>query len=199
MAAVSIGNWILNIFLAAGLKYLWNMVNLLQFAVFMRIWQVRIPSETDIFLKMLKTLALFEFLPTDKIDDKLIEWFGGDKASDEEEESTFDQLAVVIIAAFVIFLLCFVLVILRLLLLICPKVKKCFDGLKRKLFFGTFLRYLLLSTLKVQITFSSGLAIGNLVEATPEKPAKDKTFVLVASIFMGIGTLFMILWVGIYV
>ena len=199
MAAVSISTWIMNIFLAAGLKYLWNMVNLLQFAVFMRIWQVRIPSETDIFLKTLKTLALFEFLPTDQIDDKLIEWFGGDEASDceetssdseecknIEEESIFDQLAVVIIAAFVIFLLCFVLIILRLLLLVCPKVKRCFDGLKRKLFFGTFLRYLLLSTLKVQITFCSGLAIGNLFEATREKPAKDKTFVLVASVFMSV-------------
>lgn len=36
--AFSIGNLIFNLFLAFGLKYLWNMVNLLQFVVFMRTW-----------------------------------------------------------------------------------------------------------------------------------------------------------------
>ena len=65
MAALSIGNLVLNLLLAAALKYLWNMVNLLQFAVFMRQWLVKIPAETDIFLKSLKTLALLEILPTD--------------------------------------------------------------------------------------------------------------------------------------
>ena len=65
MAAFSIGNLILNLFLAVGLKYLWNMVNLLQFTVFMRQWQIIIPPEADLFIKSLKTLALFEFLPTD--------------------------------------------------------------------------------------------------------------------------------------
>ena len=76
MAAFSIGNLILNLFLAFGLKYLWNMVNLLQFAVFMRAWLIRIPMETDVLLKSLKMLALFEFLPTDKIFGTLMEWLG---------------------------------------------------------------------------------------------------------------------------
>ena len=47
------------------------MVNLLQFAVFMREreWQIRISDEADVWLKELKSLALFEFLPTDSIDE----------------------------------------------------------------------------------------------------------------------------------
>ena len=38
MNAISTTNLILNLFLYAGLKYLWNMVNLLQFEVFMILW-----------------------------------------------------------------------------------------------------------------------------------------------------------------
>ena len=66
----------MNLFLASGLRYLWKMVSLLQFMVYMRNWQVDIPSETDAFLKQLKALALLEFLPTDKIDNELIDLFG---------------------------------------------------------------------------------------------------------------------------
>ena len=52
------------------MKYLWKMVNLLQFAVFMRQreWQIVLTDQADIWLMQLKSLALFEFLPTDKID-----------------------------------------------------------------------------------------------------------------------------------
>ena len=42
----------------------------------MRNWQGDIPSETDVFLKSLKALALMEFLPTDKIDNELIDFLG---------------------------------------------------------------------------------------------------------------------------
>ena len=38
MKAFAFGNLILNVVLAFGLKYLWNMVNLLQFIIFMRMW-----------------------------------------------------------------------------------------------------------------------------------------------------------------
>lgn len=76
MAAFSIGNLILNLFLGVGLRYLWKMVNLLQFIVFMRLWLVKIPAEADMFLKSLRALALFEFLPTDELDSTLMDWFG---------------------------------------------------------------------------------------------------------------------------
>lgn len=70
IGALSIGNLILNIFLGLGMKYLWKMVNLLQFAVFMREreWQIIIPDKAHVWLKELKSLALFEFLPTEKLD-----------------------------------------------------------------------------------------------------------------------------------
>ena len=70
IGAFSVGNLILNIVLGLGMKYLWKMVNLLQFAVFMREreWQIKIPDRADIWLKELKSLALFEFLPTETME-----------------------------------------------------------------------------------------------------------------------------------
>ena len=55
----------------------------------MRIWKVKIPSECDIFLKSLKSLALFEFLPTDELDDKVFGWLGI-KASEDDGECEDD-------------------------------------------------------------------------------------------------------------
>ena len=126
----------------------------------------------------------------------MFEWLGIESETECEEdeedcivegnqESTFDQLAVVLIAAFAISILCLVLILLRLLLIFCPKVKQCFQNLKNKLIYGTFIRYVLLSSLKIQITLCFGLAIGDLIEVTPTKPAKDSSFVIVASTLLG--------------
>ena len=65
MTTLSIVIIILQFFLAMGLKYLWNIMNLLQFLIFMQTWQILLPSTTSIVLKQLKVLALGEFLPTD--------------------------------------------------------------------------------------------------------------------------------------
>ena len=43
MTAVTSGNIVLNIALSYGLKYLWNMVNLLQFLVFIQQWKFSLP------------------------------------------------------------------------------------------------------------------------------------------------------------
>ena len=76
MTTFSIGNLVLNSFLAFGLKYLWNMVTLLQFMIFMREWLVSLPDEANIFLKELRSLALLEFLQKYEIKDTVFGWFG---------------------------------------------------------------------------------------------------------------------------
>jgi hypothetical protein len=43
MTFVSSGNVALNVVLSYGLKYLWNMVNLLQFVVFIKQWKFSLP------------------------------------------------------------------------------------------------------------------------------------------------------------
>ena len=62
------------------------MVTLLQFVVFMRAWQILLPVNADIFLKSLKSLALFEFLPIDNLDEKVMNLFG--IKHEKKDEST---------------------------------------------------------------------------------------------------------------
>ena len=71
ISVMSTTNLILNCFLYVGLKYLWNMVNLLQFEVFMILWQVRIPYKAEAFLKYIKLLALMEFIPSKWLTDSI--------------------------------------------------------------------------------------------------------------------------------
>ena len=106
------------------------MVNLLQFIVFMTTWQVLIPDFTIIFLKSLKSLALFEFLPTEKITQLISSWFSDCTEDCNLEQSTFDELGMVFLAGLGILISCLVLGLLALLVRRCPKVEKCYQGLK---------------------------------------------------------------------
>lgn len=53
-----------NIVLAYGLKYLWNMVNILQFLVFFENWKINIHPTAMMIITQIRKLALFEFLDT---------------------------------------------------------------------------------------------------------------------------------------
>ncbi len=55
-----------NLIFAYGLKYLWKLVNLLQFAVFISDWNLTFPYYGHIVLKNYKHFVLMEFLPTEK-------------------------------------------------------------------------------------------------------------------------------------
>ena len=90
----------------------------------------------------------------------------------------------VIIFALVIFLLLLVLLVALIFASRSPRAKKFFDSLKQKLFYRSFIRYLLLSSLKTQMVMGSGIAIGSLIEATVLKPEKDLSFIIVASFML---------------
>ena len=51
MATVTVGMLIVQAFLYLGLKYLWNLMNLLQFLIFMQMWLVSLPGKARIFLR----------------------------------------------------------------------------------------------------------------------------------------------------
>ena len=92
LTAFSLGNLGLNLALAIGLKYLWNMVALLQFAIFMRGWNFSIPIRANTWLDALRTLALFEFITTDTVREWLrIEL---DSCAIEDELPDEDKLSV---------------------------------------------------------------------------------------------------------
>ena len=80
-------------------------------------------------------------------------------------------------------LLCVLVLLLGLLWVafkVWPAMEACFTAFRDKLFYGAFIRYLLLSTLKLQITFCGGLAIGWIIEPTVKAPEKALSFKVTA-------------------
>ena len=67
LSFLSEGILFMQIFLAYGLKYLWNLVNLFQFLVFFLQWKINMDEETRVVLEILKSFALFEFIDTTAI------------------------------------------------------------------------------------------------------------------------------------
>lgn len=167
MTTFSIGNLVLNSFLAFGLKYLWNMVTLLQFMIFMREWLVLLPDEADIFLRELRSLALLEFLQKYEIKETVLGWFGvEEESSPKKDQSLLDKLAVILLAGIVIVFLVLLLLCLRVCVKKSPRAKRCNDSIKAKLFYNTFIRYVLLGTLKIQLTFGGTVFIGYVFPET---------------------------------
>ena len=203
-AAFSIGNLVLNVFLSIGIKHLWKMVTLLQFVVFMRAWQVLLPAQADTFLKSLKSLALLEFLPTENLDKWLMDLFGikyetedGFENTDatEEHPSLFNQLSVFIIAGFVILIFVLILICLRVCIKLSSKVNKVYQSLKNKLFYQTFINFLMLGTLKIQISIGNDLFMGSFIPITSDAdklPTENK--VICTSIALALMTLIPILF-----
>ena len=60
------------------------------------------------------------------------------------------------------------MILLRMLAMACPKVLKCFQALKRTIFYKTLIRYVLFGTLKIQLEIASILLIGIVTEETME-------------------------------
>ena len=156
------------------------MVTLLQFVVFMRQWLIVVPAEADIFLKALKSLALFEFLPTDQINEVVMDWFGIEEAKNslKEDRSLFQKIAVFALAGLLILFLVLFLLGLRLCVKKSPRARGCYDSLKRKLLYNTFIRYVLLGTLKIQLTIGGAILIGSLIPETAKEPAPETGFLI---------------------
>jgi len=76
-------NLVVNIVFSFGLRYLWNLVNLLQFLVFMQQWTMLYPANALAFLKYIKSIALLEFIPSKEITNKISEWLALDVESPE--------------------------------------------------------------------------------------------------------------------
>ncbi len=75
-------NITLCIFLSGALKFLWGLMNILQFLVFMSRWKLDYPANTLSVLKFIKTIALMEFMPTGWFTDILSDWFGIQKGDE---------------------------------------------------------------------------------------------------------------------
>ena len=66
-----------------------------------------------------------------------------------EQSSTIKELAVFLLAGLIIFLVIAVLLLLWCATKCTSRFKRCFNSLHEKLFYGTFIRYFLVSSLKL--------------------------------------------------
>ena len=158
----------------------------------MRLWNVDIPAKTVSVLKSLKTLALFEFLPTEKLTVKLKEWFKIDELGDfdkKEKETLWEKMIVFIMAGVaIIFTIC-LLVLLRACIKCSTKAQKLYTYLKNKLFYSTFIRYILLGTLKIQIEIGSAMAVGHYIPLTDQNEEASRPFMIQGAAIIGFLTL----------
>jgi hypothetical protein len=141
-------NLALNIFLVGALKFLWGLVNILQFLVFMSRWKLDYPANTLSVLKFIKTIALMEFMPTGWFTDILSDWFGIQKG---DEQNIVENMGMMLLIGCCLLIAVLLTLVVGLLMLFNFKLYRLFRNLLRKVFYNTFIRYILQSTLKLQI------------------------------------------------
>ena len=70
--AVVPGNLVVSIIMGISLKKVWGAVNTLQFLIYFKIWSMSFPANTEKFLNYAAFIARGEFIPKDKIVNKIL-------------------------------------------------------------------------------------------------------------------------------
>jgi hypothetical protein len=73
---VSTSSLALNVVLGLSLKYLWGMINVLQFIIYMNEWKINWPANANLAIKTLRTIALGEFIDTNKMMNTVAAFYG---------------------------------------------------------------------------------------------------------------------------
>ena len=159
----------MQVVLSFGLKHLWNIMNLLQFLCFMILWQIRLPHTTRIIISELKSLAFMEFIPTEWFKKSLrsalgIEELEKDPCNDELEaicdrsgserlgsSDLVENMGAMLLIAFGLILVLALLVVLGILGRKYTKIRKAYLSVKKKVLYNSLLRYVLQSSLKLQM------------------------------------------------
>jgi hypothetical protein len=174
MDALAGGNLILNIVLAFSLKFLWGFVNMLQFLVFMQLWQIELPENARIVIKFLKSIALLEFIPTAQITGAISEKLGLDAT---DESNIVNQSGIMLLIGLLIVVVVILLAIVSYFITQANYTwYRRYRLVKGKIFYNVFLRFILQSNLKMGIaaattlsvatTYASGSVVVALVELT---------------------------------
>ena len=145
----------------------------------MQRWKLDYPANTNSVLKFIKMIALIEFMPTEWFTDILSDWFGIQRGDDRNIVENMGMM--LLIGCCVLFAVLLILVV-GLLMLFNFKLYRIFRNLLRKVFYNTFIRYLLQSTLKLQIA--------SLITITLTEWDKGKMQILIAGSVVGVLTLF---------
>ena len=156
---IATGNTFLNILLGSSLKFLWGMINTLQFVVFFTDWNVSIPPNATLAIRTFRSIALGEFIPFHWLTDPLKESFmtseeeesNGIKGEDEQSASTLGNMGVMLVILILILVLATVTIIFVKVCKQGSKIHNLFRTAKNKIFWNTILRFILQSYLTIAL------------------------------------------------
>lgn len=151
------------------MKHVWNMVNILQFSVFMSEWQLSYPNNSASFLKYIKMIALMEFLPKDEVIDFLTdtdcqtcntniirkrnlessETLLSEQEGTVESDSLVRNLGIMLVIALILAVFMLLLLLMRCLVRRFNRIEELYKKICDKVFYNMFIRYILSSTLKI--------------------------------------------------
>ena len=153
---ITVSQLVLNLFVGAGLKYMWKVINVLQFIVFYQIWQINFPPKASIFVETLKNLAFFEFLQEwakQMLEQKAEECNSSDdyfcrtfqlKTGDERLglRNFLENAGVMVLGAVILGVAVISTVVLLTLSFASKSVKILYLKVKQAIFWNSFIRYL---------------------------------------------------------
>ena len=181
------GNLVINILLGSSLKFLWGMINTLQFVVFFTEWEVIIPLNALFVIETLRTIALGEFIEYGWLTEPLSEPF---KSPDEEGEDDEDNSRANVLSNMGIMLffggVILVLAVVTVLLFRCckpgQKLYSIGQKIKRKIFWNMILRFVLQSYLKNALAILFSIYVISFAEETKSINASVALVLLLAMI-----------------
>ena len=162
---VAISFWQVILFLSLGkaLKAMWSLLLASQFIVYISQWQIKYSTNLRVILKELRRISFGEFLDDFDFTTKVTSFFGieSDKGDEVQEkvgearqggESFGQSFGSTLIIASIVFTLVIVIILLltvfRKKLRCSEKNKERINKIKRKIFWNSLLRYLVLNGLK---------------------------------------------------
>ena len=150
---ITTGNIVINILLGSSLKFLWGMINTLQFIVFFTEWNVIIPPNADMAIETLRVIALGEFIPYHWLTDPITEHFQKDEdegAENQDQDGESENSNNILSNMGVMLLILCIIVILAITIILCSKICKrgskihdAFLKIKGKIFWNSIIRFIL--------------------------------------------------------
>lgn len=151
------GNLVVSIILGISLKKVWSAINVLQFLIYFKIWQFSIPANTEKFINYVQFIARGEFIPKDKIMNKLMNLLH--IAKSEDKATNFTRFLIAILVGLIV-----VAMLVSLLVFLCrnkeSRLAKTLIGIKDQIFWNTILRTVIQMYLDLCISAMLVIAAG---------------------------------------
>jgi hypothetical protein len=135
--AVIPGNIALSIILGISLKKVWSAINVLQFLIYLNQWNLSLPANTDKFVGYIKFIARGEFIPKDKILNKVLPLFRIPQSNDKS--IMFTRFLIIILVGVTV-----VAIVVGLLVYLCrnknTRLSRELNNVKDKIFWNIIIR-----------------------------------------------------------